>query len=167
MSITLPIATTHKPTNPFARRTGLLQRFDSRSTMKDATEIIPDHLWQSSDPSPELLKEIHPNHIVDCRWFDDDHGTLPTDMAKISAIADSVAVLVRSGCRVLVHCTAGINRSSLIICLSLMRLHKDWTGAQCVRYLETLRPGILTNQLFRSYLMALNATYVASLETQP
>ena|SRR6266498_3320639 len=165
MSITLPIATTHKPTNPFARRTGLLQRFDSRSTMKDATEIIPDHLWQSSDPSPELLKEIHPNHIVDCRWFDDDHGTLPTDMAKISAIADSVATLVRSGCRVLVHCTAGINRSSFITCLVLIRLNYGWTGAQAVRYLEFKRPGVLTNELFRKYLMSLNTNYTNDLET--
>ncbi len=79
--------------------------------MKDATEIIPDHLWQSSDPSPELLKEI------------------------------------------------------LITCLVLIRLNYGWTGAQAVRYLEFKRPGVLTNELFRKYLMSLNTNYTNDLET--
>lgn len=148
---------------PWARRTKLL---DPPSTpMPVITEVIPAHLWQSCDPSPEMLKELRPDNIVDCRWFDDNSVKLPEDMGRLSSTADAVTTLVRSGNKVLVHCLAGINRSSLLVCLVLMRIHPDWSGAQCVRFLEAKRPDILSNKLYRSYLWSLNEITVANLET--
>ena len=155
---------THKPTNPWARRTGLLAP-PTTTYSRDFTEVVSERLYQSRLPTTELLKELRPDHIVDCRWFDDDGVKLPADMNRLSSTADAVTTLVRSGHRILIHCLGGRNRSSLVVCLVLMRLNPDWTGSQAVAVLEAKRPGILTNPVFRKYLTSLNN--ITDISVQP
>jgi protein-tyrosine phosphatase len=147
---------THKPVNPYMRKMGWVT-VTKIEPSTESSEIIPDHLWQSCEPTPELIKQLKPNHIVDCRWFGDDGVKLPEDMTKISSTADAVTTLVRSGHRVLIHCKAGVNRSSLLTCLVLLRLNPNWSGLQAIKYLESKRPGVLTSPVFRKYLTNLRS----------
>jgi protein-tyrosine phosphatase len=78
--------------------------------------------------------------------YDED---LP-NLAKLDAVADMAAGLIRSGHRVLSHCGMGFNRSALVAGLILMRL--GMSGPEAVRRLRGCRPGALFNQVFAAHL---------------
>ena len=73
--------------------------------------------------------------------YDED---LP-DLAKLLSVASLGANLVRSGRRVLCHCTAGFNRSALMAGLILKQLGTKGTDA--VTRLRERRPGALQRAL--------------------
>ena len=75
------------------------------------------------------------------------------NLAKLNAVADMGAELIRSGHRVLSHCGMGFNRSALVAGLILMRL--GMTGPEAVRRLRGCRPGALFNQVFAAHLESL------------
>ncbi len=81
--------------------------------------------------------------------FDED---LP-NLAKLNAVADLGAQLIRTGHRVLSHCGMGFNRSALVAGLILYRL--GVSGPEAVRQLRSCRPGVLFNQVFAAHLESL------------
>lgn len=81
--------------------------------------------------------------------FDED---LP-NLAKLNAVADLGAALIRSGHRVLSHCGMGFNRSALVAGLILLRM--GVSGPEAVRRLRACRPGALFNDVFAAHLHAL------------
>jgi hypothetical protein len=81
--------------------------------------------------------------------YDED---LP-NLAKLNAIAEVGAGLIRSGHRVLSHCGMGFNRSALVAGLILLRL--GMTGPEAVRRLRGCRPGALFNEVFAAHLESL------------
>ena len=81
--------------------------------------------------------------------FDED---LP-NLAKLNAVADLGAALIRSGHRVLSHCGMGFNRSALVAGLILLRL--GVSGPDAVERLRACRPGALFNDVFAAHLQAL------------
>jgi protein-tyrosine phosphatase len=72
------------------------------------------------------------------------------DLAKLNAIADLGAGLIRSGHRVLSHCGMGFNRSALVAGLILVRL--GIPGCEAVNRLRCCRPGALFNEVFAAHL---------------
>jgi len=137
------------------------------------SEIIPGKLWQSGsldtpfdemevwrrgiryvvnlcgdDPIRHVPSDLQP--FTEVRWeFDDDH-VLP-DEAALAAVADRTAAAVRAGTRVLVHCAAGLNRSSLVTALVLARL-TPMRGPELVEYIRARRsPDCLFNRTFAGY----------------
>lgn len=81
--------------------------------------------------------------------FDED---LP-DLARLDAVANLGAGLVRAGHRVLSHCGMGFNRSALIAGAILYKLgHR---GPEIVPRIRARRPGALFNDVFAEYLLSL------------
>jgi len=74
-------------------------------------------------------------------------------LAKLHALADMGASLVKGGHRVLSHCGMGFNRSALLAGLVLQRL--GMPGRNAVARLRERRPGALFNERFASYLESL------------
>ena len=80
------------------------------------------------------------------------------DLAKLNAVADLGAGLIRSGHRVLSHCGMGFNRSALVAGLILCRL--GMTGSEAVKRLRDCRPGALFNEVFAAHLESLGARHL-------
>jgi len=81
--------------------------------------------------------------------FDDDDQSLPS-IAKLHAVADLAASLIREGHRVLAHCNMGFNRSGLVAGLILKSL--GMPGGAAVTRIRERRPGALYNDRFADYL---------------
>jgi hypothetical protein len=98
------------------------------------------------------IPSVH-NHILYIYFpiFDED---LP-NLAKLNAVADMGAGLIRSGHRVLSHCGMGYNRSALVAGLILVRLGVP--GSVAVSRLRSCRPGALFNEVFAAHLESLGA----------
>lgn len=77
----------------------------------------------------------------------DEH--LP-DLSRLHAVAAMAAQLIRSGVRVLAHCSMGFNRSALMAGVILTELGVP--GAEAVERLRARRPGALFNERFAEYL---------------
>jgi protein-tyrosine phosphatase len=75
--------------------------------------------------------------------------------AKLEAVARLGAHLVRSGHRVLSHCSMGFNRSALIAGLILCEL--GMSGGDAVKRLRERRPGALFNEVFAEHLSGICA----------
>lgn len=93
-----------------------------------------------------------PNHVLYV-YFPIYDEELP-NLAKINAIADMGAGLIRSGHRVLSHCGMGFNRSALVAGLILVRLGIPGRDAVC--RLRNCRPGVLFNEIFAAHLDSLD-----------
>jgi len=93
------------------------------------------------------IPNIH-NHVLYVYFpiYDED---LP-NIAKLNAVADLGAELIRSGHRVLSHCGMGFNRSALVAGLILCRL--GMAGPETVKRLRAVRPGALFNEVFAAHL---------------
>lgn len=76
------------------------------------------------------------------------------DMRRLRGLADLGAYLCRTGHRVLVHCTMGLNRSALLTGKILYRL--GMRGPDVVERLRERRPGALYNEVYASYLTDLD-----------
>jgi hypothetical protein len=94
-----------------------------------------------------------PNHVLYI-YFPIYDEELP-NLAKLNAVADLGAGLIRSGHRVLSHCGMGFNRSALVAGLILFRL--GMTGPEAVKRLRDCRPGALFNEVFAAHLESLGA----------
>ena len=133
-------------------------------------EIIEERLYQSGLPDEVLLKKknidvvvnlTERNHLpplpgaLSLTWPVDD-GDLP-DLAMLQSLSAWLADLLRTtDKKILVHCVASVNRSSLLIGCILHAL-LGLSGEALIRHLEEKSGGymILTNQRFREYLLSL------------
>ena len=77
------------------------------------------------------------------------------NLARMQALALAAAHLIRSGQKVLVHCSMGFNRSALLAGLVLTEL--GCPGCDAVERLRSRRPGALFNERFAEYLASLPA----------
>lgn len=80
-----------------------------------------------------------------------DSNEMP-DRRLIEQIADWINTCVDKG-PTLVHCQAGLNRSSLVAAVALMRRHPDWSPDYVINLLRERRsPAVLCNPTFRDWL---------------
>ena len=82
--------------------------------------------------------------------FEDDEVPDPSMVGPLSTF---LADLYRSGHRVLVHCSMGLNRSPLVAGAVLHQL--GWEGSAAVQRLRERRPGALFNEHYSAYLEGL------------
>ena len=92
-----------------------------------------------------------PGHLLYIYHHIYDEG-LP-DLARMQALAQMGAHLIRSGQKVLSHCGMGFNRSALLAGMILTELGMPGTAA--VERLRARRPGALFNERFADYLATL------------
>ncbi len=82
-------------------------------------------------------------------WLIKDCPELP-DLKVLWNLATTIQEKTLGGMKVLVHCQAGINRSSLVNgCVLYLR---GYRGVNIVNRIRRGRPGALTNVVFRKYL---------------
>jgi len=132
---------------------------------------IDDNLYQSGHLTglltPWMLRRNKIYHIVDlsgdidkvhkqCVWFRYwpiwDNG-LP-DLDELWRVAGEANEMSQLGHNVIVHCSGGCNRSSLVNgCILYLR---GYRGRDIVKKIRSGRPGALTNWVFEGYLNALN-----------
>jgi protein-tyrosine phosphatase len=79
------------------------------------------------------------------------------DLVRLHAVAELGAALVRSGQKVLAHCSMGFNRSALVAGLILTEL--GYEGAAALDRLRSRRPGALYNERFAEYLSSVPAKH--------
>ncbi len=129
-------------------------------------EIIPGQLYQSGCPDRDLSDfdievdmagcpgrgagtQIH-NGIPD--------GSLPSpeiDLNELEALVSNLCDALLDSRKVLVHCGAGINRSSLVTALVVKRLF-GLSGRDAVAFIRARRgPEALSNPDFAAYLAGL------------
>jgi hypothetical protein len=147
---------------------------DPESPFPDRSEIVP-HLWQGARPTvglPNYGRGYEPyDLIVNCEQFvtstllrpehrkpgsvflhvplTDEHREF--DVRAVKSAGRLVAGYVRSKRDVLVHCTAGLNRSSLVTSAALAYLH-GWDGDVIVDHIRDRRDEYcLCNQYFEDW----------------
>lgn len=129
-------------------------------------EIIPGMLWQSSSiDSWDNLQTLGINSVIDLEGDQDKYipgagiiytywpiedGGLP-DLKALDIIVDFGIAQIRLGRKLLVHCAAGINRSSLVDALIVIKM-MGMKGNTAVDYIRSHRPGALSNGNFESYI---------------
>lgn len=82
--------------------------------------------------------------------FADDDEALP-NVARLQAVAELAATLIRQKHRVLAHCNMGFNRSGLMAGVILKAL--GMPGGAAVTRIRDRRPGALYNDRFAEYLV--------------
>jgi len=134
------------------------------------SEIVPGRLYQSGLPDERVLREKGIAIVVNLTghshtapwpgtlsvaWPVTD-GELP-DVEVLQSLSSWLADLLRTtDKKILVHCVASVNRSSLLVGCVLHRF-LGLGGEELIRYLEEKSGGyaILTNRKFREYLSSL------------
>lgn len=128
---------------------------------------IEANLWQGGCKTGLKLPE-NIQHVVSLyKWEDYDHGPLKTheivtmydsagvvDGEEVDRLANLVNDLLKTGEDVLVHCQAGLNRSSLIAARSLMlRDDNPLTAGEAITLIrESRSPACLCNPSFEEWL---------------
>lgn len=145
---------------------GIIQ-FDAVALDIDAHQVIP-RLWIGS--APPYDRDLHPfdrivlcssqfqppntayNHKLIRAPFDD----IEVENAELAAIATDAANLVarchKRGERILVTCTAGLNRSALVTALAILKLYPKMTADQVITLIRQRRS---YNALFNKSFVAL------------
>lgn len=138
--------------------------------MTEFFPIIPGRLWQSgsvenAQDESEVLR-LGIDYVVnlngdmpfittgdqpftEVRWEIED-GPLP-DLDTLNKIVDRVCAAIRAKHRVLVHCTAGLNRSGLVNAMVVNRLSGK-SGPQLLQFMRRKRPGCLSNRRFAAFI---------------
>ncbi len=139
---------------------------------------IDDLLWQGEEPERvctpaplgdfDMLILCHAGHQEPWERFEnrglrlarapfvDDKKTLTyTGAVTATAASVHVATAVRGGYRVLVTCHRGLNRSGLVVALTLCNLH-DISGRQAMDRVREKRPGALFNPAFAAFLESIS-----------
>jgi protein-tyrosine phosphatase len=131
--------------------------------------IIENRLWQAGMPVDQAkISQLGIDAVIDLEgtvdpvvmnyngkfvyvyWPIADSSYIP-DQGNLTSLVDYIDLLIKRDKRVLVHCAAGINRSSFVNALVLRR-HYGWTAEQAIRHIRLKRPGALTNETFMNFL---------------
>ena len=142
--------------------------------MFEVYELLPGRLYQSGLPAAESIEAHLQNApamdvVIDLTGVLDpfscanpiyiavpleDAPQLPSDMPGLWTLAAAAADWIAEGRRVLVHCVAGINRSSLVNGMILFRAGFG-DGPAIVSHIRQCRPGALMNATFAAFLETL------------
>lgn len=131
---------------------------------------IHKYLWQGGCQDGLILPEfidvvvsLYPweryviNHAAE-RIEIEMHDDINQSLKQVDELARLVNEHRNRGKNVLVHCQAGLNRSSLIVARALM-LSEEYTGTQAIALLREKRsPACLCNTTFERYLIAIPNT---------
>ena len=132
-----------------------------------ASEILPNHLWMGGlqafcevavDLWVHCAYELRPdgveNTVPRFLWvrLDDSRALTPKELVAAKQAAYEAAGAIRSGQRVLISCSMGINRSGLVAGLALKYL--GWSGAAAIELLRLRRsPKVLAREEYVTILL--------------
>ena len=101
-------------------------------------------LYADAQPAPWGVEEI--------RYGFPDAELDPNDLDRLRQIAAYAAERWKAGCRVLIRCQAGVNRSGVVAALVL--LAGGWEPRQAIQHLRARRsPHVLSNEHFREVVL--------------
>lgn len=135
----------------------------SRIVMANNEDKIVDNLWVGGDPvdvtkyqyivAVNKAPTYHiPNGTMVVVYPFDDADMLP-DLHKLQELADTVNRFSDQGVT-LVHCSAGLNRSALVVALALIK--RGMTPGDAIALIRSKRGSdALHNKTFTEWLMAL------------
>jgi len=89
--------------------------------------------------------------FIEAKMYDAS-GEVPT--GQVLWLAEQVAMFLDQGQRVLVHCQAGLNRSSLVVGAYLIR-HAGMTGAEAITAIRKRSDACLCNPDFELWIRSL------------
>jgi protein-tyrosine phosphatase len=152
--------------------------------MTKASEILPRLYQGGFPPSGDYLskqgirvlalcaRELQPPdtdypgvQVLRCPLNDQYEPLTPDERVMAQRIALKLAHAVRGGRKVLITCAMGINRSGLIMALTIREL-TGMAGIDAVRLIRRKRSGALTNESFVRALEALPGKTVEPMEFQ-
>lgn len=135
----------------------------SRIVLVNNEDKIVDNVWVGGDPvdvtkfqyivAVNKAPAYHiPNGTLAVVYPFNDAAWLP-DLAKLHELADTVNRFADQG-PTLVHCSAGLNRSALVVALALIK--RGMTPGDAIALIRSKRgPEALHNQTFTDWLMAI------------
>jgi protein-tyrosine phosphatase len=110
------------------------------------TDVVSLYRWERYD-----IIALH--SFTEITMYDTEAGT--PDRDEVFALADWVNLRRKAGGQVLVHCQAGLNRSSLVAATALVR-NGDFTPEEAVAHMrETRSPACLCNRKFEEFVLEL------------
>jgi protein-tyrosine phosphatase len=113
------------------------------AVVRDQFRVVVS-LWEAEGHGPDPGVEHHAVPIPDDPLSADQ-------LARVSALADTVREALRDGRRTLVRCHAGYNRSGLVVAQTLIEMGYDApTAIKIIR--ERRSPFALNNEVFIDYL---------------
>lgn len=125
---------------------------------------VHENLWQGGVYQGLELPERFQHVISLYKWEDYAHGPLKThevvtmydsigvDEYQVESLAHRVIELLDTGEDVLVHCQAGLNRSSLVVARALM-IRYGWEADHAIAHVrESRSPACLCNPSFETWL---------------
>lgn len=130
-------------------------------------EIIPG-LWQGGCQNglqlPHFIKHVvslYPweqyqvKHEIDSYLTVRVYDSEAQDTSQLDSVAQWVADLLKDGKPILVHCQAGLNRSSYVVAKALLLAGKVETGQEAINLLrENRSPACLCNPTFEEAILA-------------
>jgi len=142
-----------------------------RFGLSPVSEIIPGRLWQGMRPTSYIGYDL----VVSCEWFlakkpmldyegvtihcplrDEDDFDLRKAASLIWIAASGVAFALNDDSRAsktLIHCSGGLNRSSLVTIRALEIAH-DWTPKEALTVLRAKHdPYVLCNRQFERWVL--------------
>lgn len=95
--------------------------------------------------------------VVHAPYDDAQRPLSQRDWQTVRAASRRAAIRIQQGKRVLVTCAMGLNRSGLIVALTLLRLvpPQRLSAEDAVRHVKLSRPGALRNPYFVQALLAI------------
>jgi protein-tyrosine phosphatase len=114
----------------------------------EITDVVSLYRWEKYDRSPGVA--LH--SFVEITMYDTQEGT--PDRDEVFALADWVNLRRKAGGQVLVHCQAGLNRSSLVAATALVR--DGSTPVDAVKMIRSKRSEVcLCNRAFENFVIDL------------
>jgi hypothetical protein len=118
-------------------------RFWSKKRIKKLGVDVVIDLQGGFDPGMKFLKAYH-------YWPIKDEPMLP-DLKGLFTIGRLGASYLKDRRKVLVHCTAGYNRSGLVNAM-ILHFYLSISGKEAMQMIRRARPGALYNQTFADFL---------------
>lgn len=157
-------------TDPFVRRmVGQVNHSFQYFDVPFITEVLPGRLYHGGVENGLILpKEIQNvvslyvweqytvQHELNSALLVRMHDSIKQGMSEVEAISDWVVGILARDESVLVHCQAGLNRSSLIVARVLMKLGEVDTGQEAIDLIREKRSqACFANPTFTKYIHGL------------
>ncbi len=119
---------------------------DFNEVIKENIEVVI-HLGELKN---DFTDNASPQRKFQYIWWPIEDGPVP-DTRILNDLADLAVGFLKEGLKVLISCAAGINRSSLLICLVIMKF-LGIDANEAIGQIRAKNPLALSNQTFYDWL---------------
>ena len=125
-----------------------------QSGSPDFNDIIKENIQaviHLGEMKNDFTDNISPQRKFQYIWWPIEDGPVPDTMI-LDRLADLAVGFLKEGLRVLISCAAGINRSSLLACLVIMKF-SGIDASEAIEQIRAKNPLALSNQNFYDWLI--------------